>query len=51
MSAATTAIKFAVESGYFKVIGIKKGLQIIRIHTEREGKNMNDRSGMFYKGG
>ena len=38
-----------VESAHFKVIQIKKGLRIIRIHRERELKNVDGRSGMSYK--
>ena len=29
-----------VESGYFEVIGINKGLRIIRIHREKRVKKM-----------
>ena len=39
-----------VESPYFEVIRIKKGLRIIRIHRARElKKNVDDRSEISYK--
>ena len=42
-----------VESGYFEVFELKRVPRIIRIHREKEEKNVDDRLGMLhiYKGG